>query len=360
MNKSELQAKIAKMEKGLQNPNIQGAAREALEASLAKARQQLAATTPPPKSQPVPKKAAPTKATKASPQKATPAQTSKRTPVYSWRKKAQLAQLSPVTINCQHYHLKVDNPTKVSLKKSGKTSMVVTAQAGDHIIFDHQGYAVYIMEAASFARKCATATPNTSENASSSAKQAKGNAKPGVSKKKASATTRKKKTTDTKEKRSTKSKAPKADSSYLKTIKAFNTEVEKIRKNYKQPEADLAKVKQDLKALANKADQKNYVAFVERKIKRLQTDEVRATTAEITRIGIALRPLVQTLRGTFQDTTNNNRKVLEPTYENLIRWAKSPGQYDLAGVDAKAEQQPTTKAKVTKKEEKGFLEWVFG
>lgn len=34
--------------------------------------------------------------------------------------------------------------------------MVVTAQPGDHIIFDHEGYAVYIMESGSFAQKCTT------------------------------------------------------------------------------------------------------------------------------------------------------------------------------------------------------------
>jgi hypothetical protein len=86
-----------------------------------------------------------------------------------------------------------------------------------------------------------------------------------------------------------------------------------------------------LRELAVKSDQKNYSAYVERKIKRLDKDGVRITKAEIIRIGIALRPLVQSVRGTLQDAQNTNRKVLEPTLDNLVRWAKSPGGYDLAG-----------------------------
>ncbi|WP_156825600.1 hypothetical protein [Lewinella cohaerens] len=51
--------------------------------------------------------------------------------------------------------------------------------------------------------------------------------------------------------------------------------------------------------------------------------------------------------------------MLEPTLDNLVRWAKSPGGYDLAGVDAAAEREVTAKAKVSAPEKKGFLAWVF-
>lgn len=369
MNKSELQAKIAKMETGLNNPNIQGAARKALETSLEKARGQLAKLeqTAPKKTPAKAKPKAATKKTPAKPKVAPKKDTVPKTvtPTYSWRKKTDVAALSPVQIKCRHYHLRVETPTKVSLKRTGKSSMVVTAQVGDHIIFDEQGYAMYVMEAASFARKCSTTpspTPATQKAASTYPTHERSTSKPLSSRKSTSRTTRKnKKTTSTKvTKKKATTSTKKADSAYMKTIRAFNQEVEQIRKSYQQPEADQAKVKQDLKDLASKAKQKNYIAFVERKIKRLQKDEVRATKAEITRIGIALRPLVQTLRGTLQDAASENRKVLEPTYENLIHWAKAPGQYDLAGVDAAAERKVTAKAKVNKKEEVGFLEWVFG
>ncbi|MEL6660678.1 MAG: hypothetical protein AAFR36_29705, partial [Bacteroidota bacterium] len=186
MNKSELQAKIAKMEKGLGNPNIQGTAREALQTSLEKARAQLANLE---QAKP------PAKATKAKP---TAKRTATPNTVYSWRKKTDVAQLSPVQIKCQHYHLKVEKPTKVSLKRTGKSSMVVTAQVGDHIIFDNEGYAVYIMEGNSFSKKC-----------SSEAKTAK--PKAGTN-----GNTRHKKKTQPK----------KTQSNYSKSIRAFNSEVE--------------------------------------------------------------------------------------------------------------------------------------
>lgn len=357
MNKSELQAKIAKMEKGLANPNIQGDTRKALQLSLGKARKQLA-TLEKSESKKLTTKAKPKAAIKSPPT----AKPRSGTATYSWRKKTDVGLLSPVQIKCRHYHFRVEKPTKVSLKRSGKSSMVVTAQAGDHIIFDEQGYAVYIMEAASFARKCAT-TPSptrpTKKQVSTHSTHSKAVSKP----RKASTNNKKATRSKPSSSQSTSKKKPSSkqnDSSYMKTIQAFNREVEKIRKAYQQPEANQVKVKQDLKSLAAKAGQKNYLAFVERKIKRLQKDEVQATKAEIVRLGIALRPMIQTLRGALQDVASENRKVLEPTYENLIRWSKSPGQFDLAGVDAAPDRKATTKAKVGAREEKGFLEWLFG
>ncbi|MGH1437855.1 MAG: hypothetical protein ACRBG0_25680 [Lewinella sp.] len=352
MTKTELQAKIAKMEKGLENPNIQGAAREALQQSLKTAKEQLAGMSEPEplvekpvKERPAKKKATATK--KATPAKtATTAKTSppaNNTPEYSWQKKTDLAALQAVNMSCQHYHLKIDQPTKVSLKRTGKTAMVVTAQPGDHIIFDHEGYAVYIMEAGSFAKKCTTAAVEQP-----------------VAKKVTETKPATKKKAAPKPKATSKKKAsPKAKSDYTKAIQSFDKEVDHIRTTYKKPEADQEQVKEDLKALAAKSDQKNYTAYVERKIKRLDKDGVRITKEEIIRIGIALRPLVQSVRGTLQDAQNTNRKVLEPTLDNLVRWAKSPGGYDLAGVDAEAGRKATAKAKVTAPEKKGFLEWIF-
>jgi hypothetical protein len=343
MTKTQLQAKIAKMEKGLKNPNIQGAAREALEKSLKTAKEQLAGMSAP-KILVVKPSHGKTETKAAAPKKA-PASSSptKNIPLYSWKKKTDLSKLQAVSINCQHYHLKVEKATKVSLKRTGKAAMVVTAQPGDHIIFDHEGYVVYIMEAGSFAKKCTTTA-----------------VKQPVAKKITEIKPTTKKKAARKPKAPAKKKAtPKAPSSYTKSIQSFDKEVDNIRTTYKKPEADQQQVKEDLKALAAKSDQKNYTAYVERKIKRLDKDGVRITKAEIIRIGIALRPLVQSVRGTLQDAQNTNRKVLEPTLDNLVRWAKSPGGYDLAGVDAAAGRKATAKAKVTAPEKKGFLEWLF-
>ena len=352
MNKSELQTKIAKMEAGLDNPNILGAAREAMIKALGTAKEQL-------KKMEAKEKATPkVKAQKASPKKADPvkpkpAQKPKRKgssakSSFSWLKKANVASLAPMQFKCEFYHQEVKEATRVSLKKTGKTSVVVTAQPGDHIIFDGQGRAMFIMEKGSFAQKCTdkVGAPAAKVNKPKSSK-------PKAAPKKKAAAPKKPSTSKTKRK-------PSAPSDYMKAIDTFNKEVDAIRKNYNAATTDQDKLQEELKGLAGKADQKNYVAFVERKIKRLQSDQVRATDAEIIRLGIALRPMVQSIRGTLRDTSTDNKKVLEPSLENLIRWAKSPGQYDLAGVDASAKEKPTVKAKVKQQEKTGFLEWLFG
>lgn len=261
---------------------------------------------------------------------------------FSWKKKADLSNFSPITLHCQHYHLPVTEDTRVSLKKTGNTSVVVTAKPGDHIIFDDEGYAVFVMEARSFKKKY---TKKQGESVQAEKKsqstQTKRKATPKVKRtnKKRTAATQTKKRSGKTVAKSTKSSA------YMATIDAFNKEVESIRTTYKKPGTDPDKLKKELVELAEKSDQKNYLQFVERWIKRLKTDKVRATKEEIVRIGIAIRPLVQTVRGTVRDASTDNRKVLEPSLDNLIRWAKSPGQYDLAGVDASAEKEPTVKAK---------------
>ncbi|WP_020539308.1 hypothetical protein [Lewinella cohaerens] len=344
MTKTQLQAKIAKMEKGLDNPNIQGAAREALTKSLKTAKEQLAGMSEPKILMVKPSHGKTEQKKAAVPKKAqTSSSPTKNIPLYSWQKKTDLSKLQAVNINCQHYHLKIEKATKVSLKRTGKSAMVVTARPGDHIIFDHEGYAVYIMEAGSFAKKCTT----------TAAKQ------PVAKKATAAKPTTKKKAVRKPKAPAKKKAAPKTKNNYTKAIQSFDKEVDNIRTTYKKPEANQEQVKEDLKALAAKSDQKNYTAYVERKIKRLDKDGVRITKEEIIRIGIALRPLVQSVRGTLQDAQNTNRKVLDPTLDNLVRWAKSPGGYDLAGVDAAAGRKATAKAKVTDPEKKGFLEWLF-
>lgn len=87
---------------------------------------------------------------------------------------------------------------------------------------------------------------------------------------------------------------------------------------------------------------------------------MRITKAEVIKIGIALRPLIQSLRGSLTDVSAENAKVLEPNLDNLIRWTKQPGQYDLAGVDTEEQKQPTVQAKVKPQEKRDWWKWVFG
>ena len=330
MTRSELQGKIAKMEAGLENPNIQGAAREALEQSLDKAKKQLAGMADKEEAKPKPGPAKPKKPSK----KKTPAQPAS---AYSWKKKVPVSELKPIQLTCRHYHLPVTKETRVSLKRTGASSVVVTARPGDHLIFDDQGYLVFVMEGKSFERKCAEEKPATKPKAKASRKP-KPKAKP-----------------------SKKPKArPKAKTEGQKVIARFDQEIETIRKKQNKPAEVDASLRELLLEQKKTSLQKNYQEYVARRIQCLEKDEVRITKAEIIQIGIALRPMVQSLRGSLSDVKAKNAKTLEPTLENLIRWTKNPGGYDLLGVDTDEKRKVTTKAKVQPKEKTGWLEWLFG
>lgn len=48
------------------------------------------------------------------------------------------------------------------------------------------------------------------------------------------------------------------------------------------------------------------------------------------------------------DNAKEARMVLEPTYLNLLRWAMSPGRYDMQGIDIAASRPATVEARVDK------------
>ncbi|WP_421948028.1 zeta toxin family protein [Phaeodactylibacter xiamenensis] len=75
-------------------------------------------------------------------------------PSFSWRTAADTSKLMPMLNHCQEYALKVDKDLPVQLKGTGKESITVTAQKGEYLIFDDKGHLVYVMNAASFKRKC--------------------------------------------------------------------------------------------------------------------------------------------------------------------------------------------------------------
>lgn len=74
--------------------------------------------------------------------------------VYSWKNKIPVADLQPIVMHCQHYSKKIESPTLISIKGTGPGSVQVEAQTGEYLIFDDQGYPVFIMNPTSFARKC--------------------------------------------------------------------------------------------------------------------------------------------------------------------------------------------------------------
>ena len=46
--------------------------------------------------------------------------------------------------------------------------------------------------------------------------------------------------------------------------------------------------------------------------------------------------MIQRPGSALLDILLTSKKVLAPTYDNLIRWTESPGRYDLQGVDISA------------------------
>jgi hypothetical protein len=70
--------------------------------------------------------------------------------------------------------------------------------------------------------------------------------------------------------------------------------------------------------------------------------------AQVINLGVAIRPLYQSFPGAVRDVQSKNKKVLESTYTNLLRWAESPGSYDLQGVDAPKKAKATVKARKPK------------
>lgn len=86
--------------------------------------------------------------------KTTAPKVEKKASAFSWKKKVAIEKLKPIVLHCQHYVKTIGSPTLVSLKGSGNSSVQVTAQKGEYLILDDQGYPVFIMNPSSFNKKC--------------------------------------------------------------------------------------------------------------------------------------------------------------------------------------------------------------
>lgn len=73
---------------------------------------------------------------------------------FSWRKAVPVEKLKPVVIDCQHYYIEVQKEMTVQLKGDGQASINVKATPGEYLIFDEGGYLVFVMNKASFQKKC--------------------------------------------------------------------------------------------------------------------------------------------------------------------------------------------------------------
>ncbi|MCB9267775.1 MAG: zeta toxin family protein [Lewinellaceae bacterium] len=307
---------------------------------------------------------------------------------YNWKDNTDIKQLSPIVIHCQHYHLEAKEEMEVGLKGKGNATRKVPVKPGEHLIFDDGGYLVFVMDAESFERKCIEQTtvevhekkkhrsasedkpkvaakkedkPKAAPQAKEKPKPApkaeekpeerpKAEPKPKAKAKKASAPRKKAKPAAKKEPASsTKPKTgskPQAKSN--STVDSIEKEINDIRKAQGKKPLDRDLFRKEYQDLAEKKDNKSYLAYIRKQLKQAQDEGVEFGEQEIINLGIAIRPLIQRKGAALLDILLTSKKVLAPTYDNLIRWTESPGRYDLQGVDVSAKAEESVKARKVK------------
>ena len=136
---------------------------------------------------------------------------------------------------------------------------------------------------------------------------------------------------------------------FASVVEQVEKEVDDIRIKRKQPERN----KQTGNELADTYEkawsEKDYIKVVRSKLERARQDKVKISEAEVIRLGIMIRPLIQSFRGALIDITSTNKRVLAPTLNNLLRWSQNPGRYDLVGVDIAGGAKPTVVARKVKR-----------
>jgi hypothetical protein len=136
---------------------------------------------------------------------------------------------------------------------------------------------------------------------------------------------------------------------FAQTVQKVDKEVDEIRKVQQKPEKDPEKVKAELKDVFDKSSEKDYLRYMTQKLARAKADKVEFTEQEIIDLAFMIQPMIQSFAGAFIDMLSTNKRVLAPTFNNLLRWSEKPGQYDLAGVDIAGSAKPTVKARVVKR-----------
>ncbi|MCI4650872.1 hypothetical protein [Phaeodactylibacter sp.] len=293
---------------------------------------------------------------------------------YSWKKAVPVAELQPVVLHCQHYHVTVKEPTEVSLKGTGNASRKVTAKPGEHIIFDDKGHPVFIMNAASFARKCTEQStvekhkedkhkPASKPKASTTKPKSKPKPKPKTSKTaQASSKSDNKKPAAAKSASTSKPAAKKNEpapkkkpeskpaSSRRSPVAVIEQEINDIRNTQKKDMSatEREQLKKEYADLEEKASNKSYIGYIRNQLKAAEKDGVKLSEAQVRKLGQMIQPLIQNPSGAFIDMLYSNKKRLKPTYENLLRWTESPDRYDLIGVDTARTDETVTARKPEK------------
>lgn len=256
---------------------------------------------------------------------------------HSWKAKTPIKNLQPVVLHCQHYQKAVTKPMTIGIKGTGNRTVTVTANPGDHLIFDDQGHLVFVMNAASFARKCTEKT-SIAEHIEDKHEPAEKKVTVPVSKPKA------------KVKSTPKKKAPKATQktdnrrSPVAVLESEIKDVAKIVAKKTISKEDAAKLPAELKDITARSGNTSTINYIKKKAKKIDENQ-KLSEAEVIKLALAAQPLVRSVRSILLDTLYANKKRLAPTTDGLLRWLSSPSRYDLIGVDVSKEASVTVKPK---------------
>lgn len=252
---------------------------------------------------------------------------------FSWKKKADIKKMKPVTLHCQHYHLAVQEPMVVGLKGSGNATRTVPVKPGEHLIFDDQGHLVLVMNAVSYKRKCVEKR--------SVAEHIKAEHQPAVAK-----VPEKKKDSKPAPKKTSQPEKPEAQPARRSPVELLEAEIRDVAKIVAKPDpskAEIEKLPTEIKEAAARSRSKTALRYIEKQARKLRDEKQTLTKDEVIKLAIAAAPLIRSERSILLDSLLANKKVLPPTEAGLLRWLKNPSVYDLPGVDIARSAEPTVK-----------------
>jgi len=139
---------------------------------------------------------------------------------------------------------------------------------------------------------------------------------------------------------------PKSSPAVKKVVKEH---VENSVKKHEEADHKAATEKKERETKAEAAERKRkYNEEIQEQFNKIaQGGDISLT--EVVRIG----KHVESLRSTYSqvmDEGSDNKNRLTPTKENLVRWMKAPGKFDLIGVDTASKTDATADLKHVKKE----------
>jgi predicted ABC-type ATPase len=261
---------------------------------------------------------------------------------HSWKKATPKSKMKPVVLHCQHYHIPVKEETPVGIKGTGQHTNTITAKPGEHLIFDDKGHLVFIMDAASFARKCnEPSTTKSPERAQPHKKATPHN--------KATVTTKAEQSTPQPRKDASQA-TPKTDRrSPYEVLEAEIKDVSRILGKKTISQADTAQLPEELKDIEQRSAKQSTINYIEKKARKIEEGK-KLSREEVIKLALAAQPLVRSGRSVVLDTLFINKKRLEPTVDGLLRWLKNPSGYDLIGVDVKDSGKATVKPRRPKQD----------